>query len=179
VGSVFGPVRFLLPVCRQEVGIWRVKKCFPRYGVPIWSLWPNTRFLPSIVAEKNATKNGHIQNVCSMCIKRYTVLPPSVLPSVQDIFRHIFLSNCWWQKSDIWSQVSYRYTILWVAFLDPSGSYFDWIVKMDTVGGILPSSGNKMNCELMLTYDTPALRQIGSKNLTGLKTLPTICGMYK
>jgi hypothetical protein len=43
-------------------------------------------------------------------------------PSVQDIFRRIFLSNCWWQKSDIWSQVSYRYTILWVAFLDPSDS---------------------------------------------------------
>jgi hypothetical protein len=58
----------------------------------------------------------------------YTVLPlsvcPSVLPSVQDIFRHIFLSNCRWQKSDIWSQASYRYTILWVAFLDPSNSYF-------------------------------------------------------
>ena len=51
-------------------------------------------------------------------------LCPSVLPSVQDIFRRIFLSNCWWQKSDIWSQVSYRYTILWVAFLDPSDSYF-------------------------------------------------------
>jgi hypothetical protein len=48
----------------------------------------------------------------------------SVLPSVQDIFRHIFLSNCWWQKSDIWSQASYKYTILWVAFLDPSDSYF-------------------------------------------------------
>ena len=48
----------------------------------------------------------------------------SVLPSVQDIFRHIFLSSCWWQKSDIWSQASYRYTILWVAFLDPSDSYF-------------------------------------------------------
>jgi hypothetical protein len=51
---------------KQEVGIWRVKKCFPRYGVPIWSLWPNIRSLPSIVAEKNATKNEHI---CSMCIK--------------------------------------------------------------------------------------------------------------
>ena len=25
------------------------------------------------------------------------------------IFHHIFLSNCWWQKSDIWSQASYRY----------------------------------------------------------------------
>ena len=37
------------------------------------------------------------------------------------IFRHIFLSNYWWQKSDIWSQASYRYPI---AFLDPSDSYF-------------------------------------------------------
>jgi hypothetical protein len=54
----------------------------------------------------------------------FTSVRLSVLPSVQDIFRHIFLSNCWWQKSDIWSQASYRYTILWVAFLDPSDSYF-------------------------------------------------------
>jgi hypothetical protein len=50
---------------------------------------------------------------------------PSFRPSsVQDICRRIFLSNCWRQKSDIWSQASYRYTILWVAFLDPSDSYF-------------------------------------------------------
>jgi hypothetical protein len=54
----------------------------------------------------------------------FTSVRLSVLPSVQDIFHHIFLSNCWWQKSDIWSQASYRYTILWVAFLDPSDSYF-------------------------------------------------------
>jgi hypothetical protein len=51
---------------KQEVGIWWVQKRFPRYGVPIWSLWPNIRSLPSIAAEKNATKNEHI---CSMCIK--------------------------------------------------------------------------------------------------------------
>ena len=50
----------------------------------------------------------------------YTVFPLSV----QDIFRCIFLSKYWWQKSDIWSQALYRYTILWVAFLDPSDSYF-------------------------------------------------------
>ena len=49
---------------------------------------------------------------------------PSVLPSIQDIFRRIFLSNCWWQKSDIWSQASYTYPILWEAFFDPSDSYF-------------------------------------------------------
>jgi hypothetical protein len=54
----------------------------------------------------------------------FTSVRLSVLPSVQDIFRRNFLSNCWWQESDIWSQASYRYTILWVAFLDPSDSYF-------------------------------------------------------
>ena len=37
---------------------------------------------------------------------------------------------------------------------------------------------NKMNCEQMLTYDTPALRQTGSRNLMGPKTLPTIWGTY-
>jgi hypothetical protein len=40
------------------------------------------------------------------------------------IFRHIYLSNYWWHESDIWSQASYRYAILWIAFLDPSDSYF-------------------------------------------------------
>jgi hypothetical protein len=40
------------------------------------------------------------------------------------IFRHIFISNYWWQKSDIWSQTAYRYAILWEAILDPSDSYF-------------------------------------------------------
>ena len=49
---------------------------------------------------------------------------PSVLTSVQDIFCRIFLSNYWWQKSDIWSQASYRYPISWEAFFDPSDSYF-------------------------------------------------------
>ena len=44
-------------VGKQEVGIWWVQKRFPQYGIPIWSLWPNIRFLSSIVAEKNATKN--------------------------------------------------------------------------------------------------------------------------
>jgi hypothetical protein len=46
-----------------------------------------------------------------------------------------------------------------------------------------------MNCELMLTYDTPAYmfnvyknqlsRQTGSRNLTGPKTLPTIWHTYE
>ena len=76
---------------KQEVGIWRVKKRFPRYGVPIWSLWPNIRFLPSIVTEKNATKNGHIQNVCSMCIKINKVGKQEV--------------GIWWVQKRLWPNI--------------------------------------------------------------------------
>ena len=48
---------------------------------------------------------------------------------------------------------------------------YDWNYSNSNIG-------NKMNCELKLTYDTPALRQTGSRNLTGQKTLPTIWGTY-
>ena len=48
----------------------------------------------------------------------------SVHPSFQNIFRHIFPSKYWWQKSHIWSQASHRYAISWEAFLEPSDSYF-------------------------------------------------------
>jgi hypothetical protein len=100
-------------VGKQEVGIWRVQKRYPQYGIPIWCLWPNIRFLPSTVTEKNATKNildGRTDRRTE--VKQY------------HIFRHIFLSNYWWQRSDIWSQASYRYPISWEAFFDPSDSYF-------------------------------------------------------
>jgi hypothetical protein len=64
-GKRFGPIRFLLPVCRLLIFIIKINsrqtgsrnlmgpKRFPRYGVPIWSLWPNIGSLLSIVAEKN------------------------------------------------------------------------------------------------------------------------------
>jgi hypothetical protein len=38
---------------KQEIGIWWVQKRYPQYGIPIWSLWPKIRFLPSTVTEKN------------------------------------------------------------------------------------------------------------------------------
>jgi hypothetical protein len=78
-------------VGKQEVGIWWVQKRFPRYGVPIWRLWPNIRSLSSIVAEKNVTKNVHI---CSIGGGGYTVLPLSVRPSLRpsNIFFGAFFS---------------------------------------------------------------------------------------
>ena len=54
----------------------------------------------------------------------FTSVRLSVHPSFQDIFHRIFLSNYLWQKSDIWSQASYRYPISWEVFLDPLDSYF-------------------------------------------------------
>jgi hypothetical protein len=51
---------------KQEVGIWRVQKRFPQYGIPIWRLWSNIRFLPSTVTEKNILDG-----------QRYKSIPPS------------------------------------------------------------------------------------------------------
>jgi hypothetical protein len=83
------------------------------------------------------------------------------------IFRHIFLSNYWWQKSDIWSQASYRYPISWEAFLDPSDSYFLFAYFVDFY----------KKC-MFNVYKNQQSQQTGSRNLTGPKTLPTIWGTY-
>jgi hypothetical protein len=71
------------------------------------------------------------------------------------IFRRIFLSNNWWQESDIWSQASYRYVILWEAFLD----HEKWAYMFNV-------------------YKNQLSRQTGSGNLMGPKMLPTIWGTY-
>ena len=42
----------------------------------------------------------------------------------------------------------------------------------------IQSNSNKMNCELIPTYDTPALQQAGSRKQTGKNTLPTIWGTH-
>jgi hypothetical protein len=72
-------------------------------------LWPNIRFLPSIVAEKNVTKNGHIQNVCSMCIKinslqtgSRNLMDPKTLPTIWGTYMKLVtkyqistINSCW------------------------------------------------------------------------------------
>ena len=82
-------------------------KRFPRYGVPIWSLWPNIRFLPSIVAEKNV-------HICSMCIKNQlsrqtgsrNLTGPKTLPTIWYTYMtlvtkyQISANNSYWEKCD-------------------------------------------------------------------------------
>jgi hypothetical protein len=66
----------------------------------------------------------------------------------------------------------------------PTIRYFFCIFKIDQIINDHEWTTNnallfsEMNCELMLTYDTPALRQTGSRNLMDPKTLLTIWGTY-
>jgi hypothetical protein len=73
----------------------------PYRGKRFWTHWIPTSCLPTLLIFI------HIEHIQGMLI-----------------FCRIFLSNYWWQKSDIWSQASYRYPISWEVFLDPSNSYF-------------------------------------------------------
>jgi hypothetical protein len=93
-------------VGKQEVGIWWVQKHFPKYGVPTWSLWPNIRFLPSIVAEKNV----HIFNVYKNQLSRQTgsrnLTGPKTLPTIWYTYMtlvtkyQISAINSYWEKCD-------------------------------------------------------------------------------
>ena len=98
-------------VGKQEVGIRSVQKCFPRYGVPIWSLWPNIKFLPSIVAEKNVTKKcAYMFNVYKNQLSRQTgsrnLMGPKTLPTIWGTYMklvtkyQISVINSCWEKCD-------------------------------------------------------------------------------
>jgi hypothetical protein len=82
--------------------IWWIQKRLPRYEVLIWSLWPNIRSLPSIVAEKNVTKNVHIQCMFNVYKNQQS--------------RQTGSRNLTGPKA--------LYPISWEAFFDSSGSYF-------------------------------------------------------
>jgi hypothetical protein len=124
--EAFGPIRFLLPVCRF-----------------CWFLYTFNIHLYMHIFRRIFLNNYWRQesDIWSRASYRYAILWEAFLdPSdsyflfadivgfythwtYMHIFRHIFLSNYWWQKSDIWSQASYRYPISWEVFLDPSDSY--------------------------------------------------------
>jgi hypothetical protein len=126
---------------KQEVGNWQVKKHFPRYGVPIWSLWPNIRSLLYMHIFRRIFLSNYWwqeSDIWSQASYRYAILCEAFLDLSDSYFlfadlvsfythwtyMHIFLSNYWWQRSDIWSQASYRYPISWEVFVDLSVSYF-------------------------------------------------------
>ena len=78
-----------------RIHLWKHVQ-FPFYKI----IWSNHVFSVALVTFSGPSKHFYTPAPPE---RGYTVLPLSVLPSVQDIF----LSNYWWHKSDIWSQASY------------------------------------------------------------------------
>jgi hypothetical protein len=99
---------------KQEVGIWRFKKRFPQYGVPIWSLWPNIRSLPSIVAEKNVTKNVY-RNQLSRQTGSRNLTGPKTLPTIWHTYMKLVTKyqipviNSCWEKCD--EKLAYMFNV--------------------------------------------------------------------
>ena len=96
---------------KQEVGIWRVKKRFPRYGVPIWSLWPNIRFLAiNSCWEKCDEKWAYMFNVYKNQQSRQTgsrnLIDPKILPTIWGTYMKLVTKyqisaiNSCWEKCD-------------------------------------------------------------------------------
>jgi hypothetical protein len=118
VGSVFEPIGFLLPVCRL---------CWFLYTLNIYAHFLSYFSQQLLMAEIWYLVTSFIY--CRYPISWEAFLDPSdsyfLFADFVDfsthwtymlIFRRIFLSNYWWQKSDIWSQASYRYPISWETF---------------------------------------------------------------
>jgi hypothetical protein len=127
VGSVFGPIRFLFPVCRLELIFIHIEH------IPVCSYF--VAFFSANIDGRNLIFRHKLHIGMPFCGKRFYDPSDSYFLfadlvgfythlTYMHIFRHIFLSNYWWQRSDIWSQASYRYPISWEAFLDSSDSYF-------------------------------------------------------
>jgi hypothetical protein len=124
VGSVFGPVRFLLPVCRLSWSLYTLniyahfRHIFlSNYWWQRSDIWSQASYRYPISWEAFLDPSDSYFLFANL-VGFYTHW------TYMHIFRHIFLSNYCWQRSDIWSQASYRYPISWEAFFDPSDSYF-------------------------------------------------------
>jgi hypothetical protein len=130
VGRVFGPIRFLLPVCRLCLFLYtfnihlymHIFRCIflSNYWWQESDIWSQASYRYAILWEAFLDPSDFYFLFADL-VGFYTV---NIHYMYMHNFRHIFLSNYWWQRSDIWSQASYGYPISWEAFLDPSDSYF-------------------------------------------------------
>ena len=87
------------------------------WHTPIWSLWPNIRFLPSIVAEKNATKNI----LDGRTDRGKTVYPPPVDRGYNYLsFQSIDYERTWWlfQKCVLCTKLDF-----YIYIIDPNHQF--------------------------------------------------------
>ena len=69
--------------------------------------------------------------------------------------------------------------LLFFSFFKKTIPFLLTVLNLNTILRIMLFSEKipKMNCELMLTYDTPALRQTGSRNATKNGHIQNVCSM--
>jgi hypothetical protein len=162
---------------KQEVGIWWVQKCFPRYGVPIWNLWPNIRSLPSIVADKN---------VLYVPISWEAFLDPSdsyfLFVDLVGFYTHwtfvllrTFLSATIDGRDLIFGH-KFHIGTPYRNLTGPKTLPMIWVHIWSLWPNIrfLPSIVAEKNVHIFNVYKNQLSRQTGSRNLMGPKTLPTI-----
>ena len=129
MGSVFGPIRFLLPVCRfcwflctfNIHSYMHIFRCIflSNYWWQESDIWSQASYRYAILWEAFLDMSDSYFLFANLIVfyAHWTYM-------YMHIFCHIFLSNYWWQRSDIWSQASYKYPISLETFFDPSDSYF-------------------------------------------------------
>ena len=183
---------------KQEVGIWWVQKRFPRYGVLIWSLWPNIRFLPSIVAEKNVHICSMYKNQQSRQTGSRNPMGSKTLPTIWGTYMklvtkyQISVINSCWEKCD--EKCAYMFNVYKNHLSRQTGSrnlmgpktlptiwgtYMKLVTKYQI--SVINSCWEKCDekCAYMFNvYKDQLSRQTGSRNLTGPKTLLTIWYTY-
>ena len=93
---------------------WYLSSHFSQYLLTseIWYLFTSIIEVPHIMG----SAFGHIRFLLPACWLCWFLCTFNI-HLYMHILRRIFLSNYWWQESDIWSEASYRYE-----FLNPSDS---------------------------------------------------------
>jgi hypothetical protein len=126
------------------------------------------RFMKSV----NCSKTGNTSVTCS----KISNIPSNLIFTTKFNDSSILITIISWDYLNLSLANEYVGDITILTQVIKYNQFFSrWISQSDCS---IQIKLNKMNCELMLTYDTPALRQTGSRNLTDQKMLPTIWGTY-
>jgi hypothetical protein len=157
---------------RRKMSRYGSQKRFPQYGIPIWSLWPNIRFLSSIFAEKNVMKNEHIW-------------VPKTLPTIWHTYMKLVTKyqipviNICWEKCD--KKCAYMLNVYKSQLSRQTGSRSLTGQKtLPTKWGTYMKLVTKYQCwekcdeklaYMFNVYKNQQGRQTGSRNLMGTKTL--------
>jgi hypothetical protein len=126
------------------------------------------RFMKSV----NCSKTGNTSVTCS----KISNIPSNLIFTTKFNDSSILITIISWDYLNLSLANEYVGDITILTQVIKYNQFFSrWISQSDCS---IQIKLNKMNCELMLTYDTPALRQTGSRSLTDQKMLHTIWGTY-